>query len=215
MSKSNKNVSLLDFEKYYNSDVTNEKIFASPFMDIDFITNIGQDIGHDIIIKYSNNLNRAEVYSKIIKQLYNIEKAVALEAGIFEFAIVYIVLNNLQHEYILSVYREKSNDILLNLDENSILQNKKLKYNILNNIIDPQEVPFIEAQKIHPDRWSTQIKKKELREFKNNNITYTNLYKCHKCKQRKCSVIQMQIRSADEPMTNIITCVNCQNVWKC
>lgn len=25
----------------------------------------------------------------------------------------------------------------------------------------------------------------------------------------------MQTRSADEPMTTFVTCVNCQNKWKC
>ena len=44
-------------------------------------------------------------------------------------------------------------------------------------------------------------------------MSYTDLYKCYKCKERKCKVIQLQTRSADEPMTNFITCLVCFNTF--
>ncbi|ORX59796.1 transcription elongation factor S-II [Hesseltinella vesiculosa] len=42
----------------------------------------------------------------------------------------------------------------------------------------------------------------------------TDMFVCGKCKQRKCTYFQMQTRSADEPMTTFVTCVNCGNRWK-
>ncbi|PHT48547.1 Transcription elongation factor TFIIS [Capsicum baccatum] len=42
----------------------------------------------------------------------------------------------------------------------------------------------------------------------------TDKFKCGRCKQNKCTYYQMQTRSADEPMTTYVTCVNCQNRWK-
>ncbi len=42
----------------------------------------------------------------------------------------------------------------------------------------------------------------------------TDIFKCGKCKQRKCSYYQMQTRSADEPMTTFVTCLVCDNRWK-
>jgi transcription elongation factor S-II len=42
----------------------------------------------------------------------------------------------------------------------------------------------------------------------------TDLFRCNKCQQRKCTYFQMQTRSADEPMTSFITCLNCGNRWK-
>jgi hypothetical protein len=41
----------------------------------------------------------------------------------------------------------------------------------------------------------------------------TDMYKCGKCRGRKCTYFQMQT-SADEPMTTFVTCVNCGNHWK-
>lgn len=46
------------------------------------------------------------------------------------------------------------------------------------------------------------------------------LYTCDNCGSKKTSFIQLQIRSADEPMTryvfykfSFITCVQCKNKW--
>ncbi|KDP21634.1 hypothetical protein JCGZ_03305 [Jatropha curcas] len=42
----------------------------------------------------------------------------------------------------------------------------------------------------------------------------TDQFKCGRCGQRKTTYHQMQTRSADEPMTTYVTCVNCNNHWK-
>jgi len=42
----------------------------------------------------------------------------------------------------------------------------------------------------------------------------TEMFRCSKCKQRKCTYYQMQTRSADEPMTTFVTCTVCGNRWK-
>lgn len=44
---------------------------------------------------------------------------------------------------------------------------------------------------------------------------YTGVFKCGKCKSTKTSYYQMQTRSADEPMTTYVTCINCGQHWKC
>lgn len=42
----------------------------------------------------------------------------------------------------------------------------------------------------------------------------TDQFRCGRCGQRKCTYYQLQTRSADEPMTTFVTCVNCNNHWK-
>ncbi len=39
------------------------------------------------------------------------------------------------------------------------------------------------------------------------------IYKCKKCKSEKTWSYQLQTRSADEPMTSFITCVDCGKRW--
>lgn len=40
------------------------------------------------------------------------------------------------------------------------------------------------------------------------------IFKCSKCNKRKTTYYSRQLRSADEPMTNFITCLNCGHKWK-
>lgn len=42
----------------------------------------------------------------------------------------------------------------------------------------------------------------------------TFAFKCGKCGQNRTRYYQMQTRSADEPMTTFVTCINCSNKWK-
>lgn len=42
----------------------------------------------------------------------------------------------------------------------------------------------------------------------------TNEFRCGRCKKKETTYYQMQTRSADEPMTTFVTCVNCGNHWK-
>ena len=42
----------------------------------------------------------------------------------------------------------------------------------------------------------------------------TDMFKCGKCKMRKTTYYQLQTRSADEPMTTFVKCLECGNRWK-
>ena len=72
-------------------------------------------------------------------------------------------------------------------------------------------------QEINKEKWEKLIQEKIKRD---KNLTEDTLcastdeFKCYKCKQRKCTYYQLQTRSADEPMTTFVTCLNCGNKWK-
>ena len=44
--------------------------------------------------------------------------------------------------------------------------------------------------------------------------SFTDEYKCGRCKMSKCSYYQAQTRSADEPTTTFLTCLNCGHKWR-
>ena len=46
------------------------------------------------------------------------------------------------------------------------------------------------------------------------NEQYEGAFTCGKCKSKKTTYFEMQTRSADEPMTIFVTCLNCGKRWK-
>ncbi|KAL3524073.1 hypothetical protein ACH5RR_016907 [Cinchona calisaya] len=60
------------------------------------------------------------------------------------------------------------------------------------------------------------IKKKALFECEREGPpkASTDQFKCGRCGKKETTYYQLQTRSADEPMTTFVTCVNCNNHWK-
>ena len=42
----------------------------------------------------------------------------------------------------------------------------------------------------------------------------TDLFECPRCCKNKALYTQIQVRSADEPYTTFLTCLNCGNKWR-
>ena len=107
--------------------------------------------------------------------------------------------------------------IYSNLSKGSYIQNNYLLKNILEKKIDPESVANLSVYDIFPDNWKDLMDKKskmdELK-YKLKPEAMTDQFKCRKCYSRSCSYYEVQTRSADEPMTQFITCLDCKNRWK-
>jgi DNA-directed RNA polymerase subunit M/transcription elongation factor TFIIS len=70
---------------------------------------------------------------------------------------------------------------------------------------------------LHVGRWKEQIEKqieKDKHMYSNKGCASIYLY-CSVCKKKsRCDYYQMQTRSADEPMTTFVTCLECDKRWK-
>ncbi len=179
-----------------------------------FITDHSKDLDVKVINTAEEQINRKENILKIDESIRNIRKSLKIETSIFEFSLLHAFMNNLNTKFIPAIYNDKLNDIMINLDPyNPRIQNKTLKYAIINDEIKPEFIAFMSPEQMHPQRWSEIIVKKKNREEKENNIATTDAYKCRKCGERKCKVSQLQTRSADEPVTTFVTCVVCFNTF--
>ena len=118
-----------------------------------------------------------------------------------------------------NLFKNKYKRYLFKIISNLRLNNnKELVWNMIEaGEISPEEILTMQPQKLDPERWE----KEKLKITK--NITFTQpklemmndgLHKCYKCKSIKTTYYQLQTRSSDEPMTNFITCHNCDNKWK-
>ncbi len=178
-----------------------------------FITENSKDLDKKFINFAKKNLDRAKFILELSDILNNIQKAIALEKGIFEFSLIHTFMNNLQEKFVISVYLDKIDDIKNNINGNEKINNETLKNAILSGEIRPELVAFLSPQQMHPKRWAEILNIRKYREDKENNIATTDLYKCRKCGERKAKISQMQIRCADEPTSTFVTCLVCYNTF--
>jgi transcription elongation factor S-II len=67
------------------------------------------------------------------------------------------------------------------------------------------------------DQWKDQLEKKSKRDyarFHEEEQASTDMYICPKCRSRKATFYTLQIRSADEPETVFVTCLDCKHNFR-
>lgn len=134
-----------------------------------------------------------------------------LEMSIHDYIEEYIRIKQISQDYNDNVYWTKVNDLEYNLN---FMNNQYLLPHILDGSIKIDQLVNMAPHELNPDRWRSIMERREYIEYKRNNIETSDAYECKKCKQRKSYVYQLQTRSADEPMTTFVTCMNCGNMFK-
>ena len=101
----------------------------------------------------------------------------------------------------------------IKLNKNADFVLGKIKYGLW----EPDKIVSMIISELYPDIWEEIIIKnaKKMDQLSiQNNVQGTSMFKCGKCKLNNCTYYQMQTRSADEPMTTFVTCLNCSNRWR-
>jgi transcription elongation factor S-II len=86
-----------------------------------------------------------------------------------------------------------------------------------NGELKSHEIAFMTHQEMQPKKWEELIKAKSIRDknkFEQELEAMTDRFTCRKCFSKKCSYYALQTRSADEPMTLYITCLDCGSRMK-
>ncbi|XP_042394244.1 transcription elongation factor TFIIS-like [Zingiber officinale] len=110
----------------------------------------------------------------------------------------------------------KYRSIMFNLKDGN---NTDLRRKVLLGEVKPERLVAMTPDQMASDKRklaNEQIKEKALFDCERGGApkATTDQFKCGRCGQRKCTYYQLQTRSADEPMTTFVTCVNCNNHWK-
>jgi transcription elongation factor S-II len=110
----------------------------------------------------------------------------------------------------------KYRSIMFNLKD---AKNPDFRRKVLLGQVKPEWLTDMTPEEMASDQRqqeNNKIKEKALFECERGQPpkATTDEFKCSRCLQRKCVYHQMQTRSADEPMTTYVTCVNCGKNWK-
>lgn len=160
---------------------------------------------------------RENIRAKIAKEA-KLRPSVAknIEIGVYDYANKEAdnrnVVKKWDNPHFVVLYERKLISILNNLASSSVktmLSDRKFK---------PQELAFKTHQELNTERWKDLLEAKKQKEenmYAPRLEASTDNYTCRKCKSKKCTYFQLQTRSADEPMTTFVTCLECGNRWKC
>lgn len=160
---------------------------------------------------------RKNIVNKIDKVFNNEKYSINIEKGIYNYCIHESEKRNIvkkwENVYFVQLYIDKFKSVMINVGKHKILVK-----NILLKKIKPHEIAFMTHQEMHPEKWSKLINLKQIRDqnkYAPRLDANTDDYTCYKCKSKRCSFYQLQTRSADEPMTTFVTCLDCGTRWKC
>jgi len=115
------------------------------------------------------------------------------------------------------LYKTQLRSLLWNIHPRSLVKNPRLLERCLAGEFPLAHIPSMSAYDMFPERWQELADKQLIREQKileGNKSQATDEYKCNRCHKRQCTYYEMQTRSADEPTTIFITCLNCGKRWK-
>ena len=169
---------------------------------------------NSLIIKSPEQF-RKNIVKKFNHLLDDVNKCINIEKGIYNSCIkegkARKIINKWENKQFETLYVSKLWSVLTNL------KNKELVNQIRNNDILPQQIAFMTHQEMHPEHWKDMIDRKISRDeskYSNNTEASTDMFTCRKCKSKKCTYYELQTRSADEPATIFVSCLNCGKNWK-
>jgi transcription elongation factor S-II len=130
----------------------------------------------------------------------------------------------------LKGYADKARSLIFNLSKNS-----SLSISIVLGHVEPVEIMSYTTEQLASEETRMQRQQtaqrlidskrldwNEANEDKINNmcgikgdLLNASLFTCGRCKSIKTTSTQKQTRSADEPMTVFVLCLNCGKRWKC
>ena len=170
--------------------------------------------------------NPKEFRSKIVKHIDNFVNdsilSTNLEKAVYNYSIKEgtkkKIVKRWDNIHFVQIYKDRLRTIYNNINPKFEKTNTRLLKKIQKRKLKPKDLVFMSHQELNPKKWK-QLVEAKIKRDKNcvevDMAAATDEFKCFKCFARKCTYYQLQTRSADEPMTTFITCINCGNRWKC
>lgn len=156
-----------------------------------------------------------DAFAKKLTTDVNPDFAINLEIGAFNFAIQEAnklkLIKKWENRAFATLYINRMRTLFTNLN------NPELVALIKQEELTPKVLAFMTHQEMNPAHWKDMIEQKMRRDavkFSINVEAMTDMFVCKKCKSRKCTYYELQTRSADEPSTIFISCLDCGKHWK-
>jgi DNA-directed RNA polymerase subunit M/transcription elongation factor TFIIS len=145
----------------------------------------------------------------------------ALEKSIFDASYQsaqrQYIARNWKSKVFCEVYKQMVRSIISNIHPQSPVGNTRLLLRVKEGEFPLSAIPFMSAYDMFPEKWfalKDKLLQREQKILEGNKSRATDQFKCRRCHKSECTYYELQTRSADEPMTIFITCLNCGKEWR-
>jgi transcription elongation factor S-II len=156
-----------------------------------------------------------------LSPMFSKEEIRDLEKAIFQASHQYAqrqyIAQNWKTPQFCEAYRQRFRTVVSNLHPRSPVGNTRLIMRVKEGEFPLSFVPFMTAYEMFPEHWfalKDKLLQREQKILEGNKSRATDQFKCRRCQKRECTYYELQTRSADEPMTIFITCLNCGKEWR-
>lgn len=179
----------------------------------------------DILITSEPETNKIRMLClnnlKFLEKQFSKEQIHLLEKGMFEAAFNYAVKNHVARSWktpvFIEIYRQVVRSVFCNIHPDSPVKNRRLLARVLDGEFPLYEIPAMTSYDMFPEKWfelKDKLLQREQKILEGNKSRATDQFKCRRCNKRECTYYELQTRSADEPMTCFISCLNCGKEWR-
>jgi transcription elongation factor S-II len=122
-----------------------------------------------------------------------------------------------EHETFRWIYNMIAKRTISNFQPDSYVKNESLIQRWKEGEFTLDALGKWTPYELKPTHWKDlkdQQFRREQRILEGNLSMATDRFRCSQCKKKMCSYYELQTRSADEPMTIFIRCLNCGKQWK-
>jgi hypothetical protein len=144
-----------------------------------------------------------------------------LERGIFNASIEEakrrMIPQTWEHTTFVWIYKMISKRAIGNFNPESYIGNQHLIERWKEGEFTLDQIGRWSPYELKPSNWKhlkDQQFRREKRILEGNLSMATDRFRCSGCHKKMCSYYELQTRSADEPMTIFISCLNCGKNWK-
>lgn len=168
-----------------------------------------------------HRMTMLQALRKLFEKHLNPDEQTALEACIYKASLRAAderhVAKAWSHAPFVEVYRMVAKQIAGNFYPDSYVGNRELFDRYKRGEVSFEDISQMDTYQLFEGVWADSFRAQQVREkrqLEGNKAMATDRFLCSRCHKRECTYYEMQTRSADEPMTIFITCLNCGKHWR-
>ena len=173
------------------------------------------------LLTVSHRKDMFHVFHSTLKEHCDEEDIADLERGVYNASLIdatkHMIPLTWDHEMFQWTYKMIAKRTISNFHPGSYVGNKSLIERWKDGEFTLEAIGHWGPYDLNPANWKDlkdQQFRRDKRVLEGNLAMATDRFRCSQCKKKMCTYYELQTRSADEPMTIFVNCLNCGKRWK-